>query len=165
MSASSPSPRRPSMIRPFRLFATLAATLALALGVTARLVRAEPDAAPAVAYQGAIPVHARADEGGEYRLDRLPILSKVILSVKDNYVDPSRFDPKRMVVAALESVEKTVAEVMVQGDAKSPKLTLTVGASTPRARPRRAWTRSGRSGPCSARRWGSSRSTSSRTRT
>ncbi len=118
------------MIRPFRLLATLAAALALALGVTSRLVRAEPDSAPAVAYQGAVPVHARADEGGEYRLDRLPILSRVVLSVKDNYVDPSRFDPKRMVVSALESVEKTVAEVMVQGDAKSPKLTLTVGAAT-----------------------------------
>ena len=61
------------MIRPFRLFATLAATLALALGVTVRLVRAAPDAPPAVAYQGAVPVHARADEAaGEYRLDRLP---------------------------------------------------------------------------------------------
>jgi carboxyl-terminal processing protease len=116
------------MIRPFRLFATLAATIALALGVTARLVRAEPDAAPpAVAYRGAAPASARVDDQGEYRLDRLPILSRVILSVKDNYVDPARFDPKQMVVSALESVEKTVAEVMVQGDAKSPKLTLTVG--------------------------------------
>ncbi|HET8541783.1 MAG TPA: MXAN_5808 family serine peptidase [Anaeromyxobacter sp.] len=118
------------MIRPFRLLATLAATLALALGVTARLVRAEAESAPAaVAYRGAVPVHAKLDDAGEYRLDRLPILSRVILAVKDNYVDPSRFDPRQMVVAALESVEKTVAEVMVQGDAKSPKLTLTVGAS------------------------------------
>jgi carboxyl-terminal processing protease len=119
------------MIRPFRLFATLAATIALALGVTVRLVRAEPDASPAVAYQGAVPVHARADDAsGEYRLDRLPILSRVILSVKDNYVDPSRIEPKKMVVAALESVEKTVAEVMIVGDAKSPKLTLTVGSAS-----------------------------------
>jgi carboxyl-terminal processing protease len=118
------------MIRPFRLFATLVAALALALGVTVRLVRAEPDDGSALAYKSGVPVHARADEGGEYRLDRLPILSRVILSVKDNYVDPARFDPKRMVVAALESVEKTVAEVMVSGDAKSPKLTLTVGSST-----------------------------------
>jgi carboxyl-terminal processing protease len=119
------------MIRPFRLFATLAATIALALGVTARLVRAEPEGRPpAVAYKGAVPIHARADESGEYRLDRLPILSRVILSVKDNYVDPSRFDPKQMVVAALESVERTVAEVMIQGDAKSPRLTLTVGSAT-----------------------------------
>jgi carboxyl-terminal processing protease len=118
------------MIRSFRLLATLAATLALALGVTARFVRAEGEAAPAaVAYRGAVPVHAKTDDAGEYRLDRLPILSRVILSVKDNYVDPSRFEPKQMVVSALESVEKTVAEVMVQGDAKSPKLTLTVGPS------------------------------------
>src|SRR5512140_2900070 len=119
------------MIRPFRLLATLAAALALALGVTARFVRAEADAAPAaVAYRGAVPVHAKMDDSnGEYRLDRLPLLSRVILSVKDNYVDPSRIDPKKMVVAALESVEKTVAEVMVVGDAKSPKLTLTVGSA------------------------------------
>lgn len=118
------------MIRPFRLFATLAATIALALGVTVRFVRAEPEARPAVAYKGAVPVTPRPDDGGEYRLDRLPILSRAILSVKDNYVDPSRFDPKQMVVAALESVEKTVAEVMLQGDARSPKLTLTVGSAS-----------------------------------
>ncbi len=118
------------MIRPFRLLATLAATLALALGVTARLVRAEADPAPAaVAYKGAVPVHARADESGDYRLDRLQIFSRVILAVKDNYVDPSLFDPKQMVVSALESVERTVGEVMVQGDASSPKLTLTVGSA------------------------------------
>ncbi|WP_242340259.1 MULTISPECIES: MXAN_5808 family serine peptidase [Anaeromyxobacter] len=118
------------MIRPFRLLTTLAATAALALGVTVRFVRAEPEVPPAaVAYRGAVPAHAKADGAGEYRLDRLPILSQVILAVKDNYVDPSRFDPKQMVVSSLESVERTVAEVMVQGDAKSPKLTLTVGAA------------------------------------
>jgi carboxyl-terminal processing protease len=120
------------MIRPFRLFASLAAALALALGVTARFVRAEPDAAPpAVAYKGASPLHAKPSEGnGEYQLDRLPILSRVILQVKDNYVDPSRFDPKQMIVSSLEMVEKTVAEVMVQGDAKSQKLILTVGPAS-----------------------------------
>ncbi len=139
------------MIRPFRLFATLVAALALALGVTVRFVRAEPDAAPAVAYKGALPVHARADEGGEYRLDRLPILSRVILSVKDNYVDPSRIDPKHMVVAALESVEKTVAEVMVQGDAKSAEAHAHGRLATREFDIWPASTRSGRSGPCSAR--------------
>jgi len=119
------------MIRPFRLFATTAAVAAVALGVTARFVRAEPDEAEAVelAYRDSVPSHARADDGGEYRLDRLPILSRVVLAVKDQYVDPSRIDPKQMVVSALEMVEKTVAEVMVQGDVKSQKLTLTVGAA------------------------------------
>ena len=118
------------MIRPFRVFATLAATVALALGVTVRFVRAEAETPPAVAYRGAVPAQAKGDTAGEYRLDRLPILSQVILAVKDNYVDPSRFDPKQMVVSALEAVEKTVAEVMVQGDAKSSKLVLTVGPAT-----------------------------------
>jgi carboxyl-terminal processing protease len=118
------------MIRPFRLFATLAAAAALVLGVTVGLGRAEPEASPPAIAYGAVPAHARADDGGEYRLDRLPILSQVILAVKDNYVDPSRFDPKQMVVSALESVERSVAEVMVQGDAKSPKLTLTVGPAS-----------------------------------
>ncbi len=119
------------MIRSLRLLATLAAALALTLGVTARLVRAEPRAAPAITFRGAAPAHGHAgDEGGEYRLDQLPILSRVILQVKDNYVDPQRIDPKLMIVSALETVEKTVAEVMVQGDAKSPKLTVTVGPST-----------------------------------
>jgi carboxyl-terminal processing protease len=99
--------------------------------VTARFVRAEAEGAEPVelAYRDSVPSHARADDGGEYRLDRLPILSRVVLQVKDQYVDPSRIDPKQMVVASLEMVEKTVAEVMVQGDARSPKLSLTVGAA------------------------------------
>ncbi len=118
------------MIRPFRVFATLAATVALALGATVRFVRAEAETPPAVAYRGAVPAQARGDTAGEYKLDRLPILSQVILAVKDNYVDPSRFEPKQMVVSALEAVEKTVAEVMVQGDARSPKLVLTVGSAS-----------------------------------
>jgi carboxyl-terminal processing protease len=118
------------MIRPFRLLATLAATLALALGVTARLVRAEPDGTPsAVAYRGAASP-GRAPQTGDYQLDKLPIFSRVFLHVMDNYVDPGRLDSKQMLVAALEAVEKTVAEVMVQGDAKSPKLTLTVGSAS-----------------------------------
>ena len=34
--------------------------------------------------------------------------------IKENYVDPKRVNPKQMLVAALEGVEKTVAEVLVQ---------------------------------------------------
>ncbi|HYG69872.1 MAG TPA: PDZ domain-containing protein, partial [Anaeromyxobacteraceae bacterium] len=111
------------------MFATLAATLSLALGVTARLVRAEPEPGPAIAYKGAAPARTLAGEDGVYKLETLPMLSHVIGEVKDNYVDPERLDPKAMVVAALESVEKAVAEVMVEGDEHSPKLTVTVGGA------------------------------------
>jgi carboxyl-terminal processing protease len=65
----------------------------------------------------------------DYRLDRLPILGIVIHRVYHNYVDPSRIDPKAMVVSALNAVERLVAEVMVEGDAKSDALHVAVGAA------------------------------------
>jgi carboxyl-terminal processing protease len=116
-------------IRPSRLLATLAAAAALALGVSARLDRAEARPAPAVAFRGASPAHGADPDEGSYQLDRLPMLGRSMHYVDGVYVDPARIDPKRMIVGALEAVEKTVAEVMVQGDAASGKLSLTVGAA------------------------------------
>jgi carboxyl-terminal processing protease len=89
---------------------------------------------PAAAAAGSLSASARRsgaeNENREYRFEKLPILSRALLSVNDNYVDPSRIDPPRMVVSALESVADVVPEVLVQGDATSPNLTLTVGAAT-----------------------------------
>src|SRR5579864_3076468 len=48
-------------------------------------------------------------------LSSLRIFTKVILYVKDNYVDPKRVKPKEMMIAALEYVEKAVPDVMVDG--------------------------------------------------
>ncbi len=59
-------------------------------------------------------------------LSALRVLTKVILYVKDNYVDPKRVKPKEMMVAALEAVEKSVPEVMVDGSADSGKVRLNV---------------------------------------
>jgi carboxyl-terminal processing protease len=147
------------MNRPFRLVATFAVAAALAFGVAVRFVRADPALAPAPARallasrpSAALPVlasslaprpadelsyatgaapHGKPQGGGEdYRLDRLPILGFVFSKVHQAYVDPTRIDPKAMVVAALDSVERTVAEVMVKGDAKSDRLTVTVGNAT-----------------------------------
>jgi carboxyl-terminal processing protease len=116
-------------IRPFRLLATLAAAIALAIGVSARLDRAEALPTPTVAFRGAAAVHGTVQDEGKYQLDRLPLLSRSMHYVDGFYVDPERIDPKRMIVGALEQLEKTVAEVMVQGDAGSGKVTLTVGSA------------------------------------
>jgi carboxyl-terminal processing protease len=62
----------------------------------------------------------------EHDLTALRIFNHVVLLIKDNYVDPKRIDPKAMMVAALEHVEQTVPEVMVDGDAKSGKLKVVV---------------------------------------
>ncbi|MDX2014846.1 MAG: MXAN_5808 family serine peptidase [Myxococcaceae bacterium] len=61
-----------------------------------------------------------------HELSALRVLTKVILYVKDNYVDPKRVRPKEMMVAALEAVEKSVPEVMVDGSAESGKVRLNV---------------------------------------
>ncbi len=122
------------MIRPLRLVASLAATLALAFGVSYRFVSWEAKAhADELAFRPGLaspstPARSEADEP-PYPLAKLPIFSRVLIAVKENYVDPKRIDPKAMVVSALDQVEKTVAEVMVEGDAASGRLQVTVGAA------------------------------------
>src|SRR5256714_1229789 len=48
-----------------------------------------------------------------YDLASLDVFRKTIVQIKDNYVDPSRIQPKEMFTAALEAVERQVGEVMV----------------------------------------------------
>ncbi len=75
---------------------------------------------------------ARGDDGDEkggkqqHDLSAMRVFSKVIIYVKDNYVDPRRVKPKEMMVSALELVEKQVPDVMVDGNADSGKLKLNV---------------------------------------
>ena len=131
-----PQPPPKKMLRSFRLLAALAATLAVATGITYRFVHADtgakaaPPAPQAVALLDQTASEAPSADDAGYQLDKLPVLSRVIIEVKNNYVDPRRIDPKGMVVAALDMVEKTVAEVMVEGDAKAGKLKVTVGPAT-----------------------------------
>ncbi len=77
----------------------------------------------------AAPARLDADEKaakGQHDLSALRVFTKVILYVKDNYVDPKRVKPKEMMVSALEYVEKTVPDVMVDGSAESGTLKLNV---------------------------------------
>ncbi|MBL8957898.1 MAG: hypothetical protein JNK82_44395, partial [Myxococcaceae bacterium] len=48
------------------------------------------------------------EKGGkaQHDLSAMRVFSKVIIYVKDNYVDPRRVKPKEMMVSALELVEK-----------------------------------------------------------
>ncbi|HEU4385366.1 MAG TPA: MXAN_5808 family serine peptidase [Anaeromyxobacteraceae bacterium] len=68
------------------------------------------------------------DDG--YRLDDLAIYSAVLNKVAENYVDPRRIDPKAMLLAALDQVERTVAEVLVESDPASDKVKVTVGSAS-----------------------------------
>jgi carboxyl-terminal processing protease len=66
-------------------------------------------------------------EKSNYDLSSLEILRKVVVYIKDNYVDPKRIDPKEMFMQALEAVEKNTAEIMVEGNAKEGRVRVTCG--------------------------------------
>jgi carboxyl-terminal processing protease len=128
-----------------KLLRLVAALAAASLGLGLFLARVHLGSAPAraqaipaaaaVASNGPVGEAASGHEGGgggpeAYELGKLPILSRVIIYVKENYVDPRLVDPKAMLVAALDRVEKTVAEVMVEGSAVSGKVKVTTGSAT-----------------------------------
>ena len=114
------------MIRSPRFLAPVALSLAVVSGFT-YVIFSKADAEPRAALRAHDATKA-AD--ADYPLDALPVFSRAIHYVSENYVEPKRIDPKAMVVASLEMIEKTVAEVMVEGNAKSGKLTLTVGSAS-----------------------------------
>ncbi|MEQ8276649.1 MAG: MXAN_5808 family serine peptidase [Deltaproteobacteria bacterium] len=60
-----------------------------------------------------------------YRISSLSVFSNVALHVKDNYVEPDRIDPKAMLVASLNEIERQIAEVLVE-DAGKGRLSIKV---------------------------------------
>ncbi len=67
---------------------------------------------------------------GRYDLRSRKILTQVILLIKENYVDPSRVKPYDMLLAALDYVEKTVAEILVDETGAPDKVKVSVGSAT-----------------------------------
>src|SRR6476646_8026347 len=50
-------------------------------------------------------------------LSALKIFNRTLVRIKDRYVDPARVDPKKMLYAALDSVQFNIPEVLVEPDA------------------------------------------------
>ncbi|RKG74724.1 PDZ domain-containing protein [Corallococcus exercitus] len=76
-------------------------------------------------WDGALP-SANKGEKAPHDLNSLRVLTKVILYVKENYVDPKRVKPKEMMIASLEYVEKSVPDVLVDGNPETGKLNVNV---------------------------------------
>jgi carboxyl-terminal processing protease len=75
-----------------------------------------------------------AQAESEYRLSSLRVFNRVVLLVKEQYVEPKRIKPKQMLLEALDFVEKRVPEVMVvepktgpDGEPLSQKFKVIVG--------------------------------------
>src|SRR3954465_14525466 len=71
------------------------------------------DRGPLLAREAHAAVESSKDRN--YDLSSLETLRKTIVQIKDNYVDPSRINPKEMFTSSLEAVERQVAEGMVEG--------------------------------------------------
>lgn len=75
-------------------------------------------------------VSASEKKDGEYDLTSLKILNRVLLQIKDNYVEPERIDPNKMLVTSLDEIQNSIAEVVVEFDKPldehPTKVTLTV---------------------------------------
>ena len=50
---------------------------------------------------------------GKYDLGQLLIFSKTLFYVRENYFDKNRLDPKRMLVGALDFVQRDVPEILI----------------------------------------------------
>lgn len=86
---------------------------------------------PRLAAAAEISASASSDRGGENRYDLRSrrILTQVILLIKENYVDPSRIKPYDMLLAALDYVEKTVPEILVDESGAPHRVKVAVGTA------------------------------------
>jgi carboxyl-terminal processing protease len=92
-------------------------------------------AAVVTAYRGLVVKQRTSLAGGDryafagnapYRLSDLRIFRDVLRQVKNSYVDPSRIRPHRMLLAALESLQQEVAEVIVHATDDGQQVTVKV---------------------------------------
>jgi carboxyl-terminal processing protease len=61
-----------------------------------------------------------------YDLAELKVLNRAILEVKENYVEPQRVDSRRMLLAALNSIQRTVPPVLVHYETGASELAVQV---------------------------------------
>ncbi len=61
-----------------------------------------------------------------HELSALKIFNMTLVRIKDRYVDPARVDPKKMLYAALDSVQFNIPEVLVEPDLVHHKVKVTV---------------------------------------
>jgi len=61
-------------------------------------------------------IHSAPEKPDGYDLSALKILNRVLLQLKDNYVEPDRIEPNKMLVYALDEIQKSIPEVVVEFD-------------------------------------------------
>src|SRR5215468_8230187 len=65
-------------------------------------------------------------QAARHDLSALKIFNMTLLRIKDRYVDPARVDPRKMLYAALDSVQFNIPEVLVEPDPVHNRVRVTV---------------------------------------
>jgi len=85
-------------------------------------------AEPTVASRNLLSTAVQGAFGSEYDLTAHQTLSRVIVLIREKYVDPLRVKPDEMFKAALNQIEKTIPEVIVEGVDTGSQIIVRVGA-------------------------------------
>ena len=76
---------------------------------------------------GTTPLRAEpSDNKHPYDLAALHVFNNTLMRVNDSYVDPTRVDPKQMLLAALDQVQKSEAEILVEPHPEQNKVKVSV---------------------------------------
>ncbi len=108
-----------SVVRPFIVVTSLGAALLVTL------YRREDTRGLALATSDPVAASGRP-RGERANLASLQVLQATLTKIRDNYVDPTRISPKKMLLAALDHVQKNVAEVLVEPSADERTVTVRV---------------------------------------
>ncbi|MCB9541670.1 MAG: MXAN_5808 family serine peptidase [bacterium] len=65
-------------------------------------------------FEPAATAEARSGVIDGYDLQSLSILNRAVIHLKENYVDPSRINERKMLGAAMEEVQRAIAELLVE---------------------------------------------------
>ncbi len=102
--ASSPYVATRRFLKPLLILVALCMALGLTIHQRGRLVLGA----------GELSVAAARDDKKPYDLTALHVFNSTLMRVNDSYVDPTRVDAKKMLLAALDWVQRRVAEVLVE---------------------------------------------------
>lgn len=87
--------------------------LALSVAILASLVLTVRHGGEGIRVGAEPPVRAALRQSSKYDLAQLPIFSKTLFYVRENYFDKNRLDPRRMLVGALDFVQRDVPEILI----------------------------------------------------
>jgi carboxyl-terminal processing protease len=109
----------------------LVVVAALALSLFLTVTRRDPRGlggfeVGAVQPLAAAPAQGTSKDGKKYDLSALRIFKATLMRINDQYVDPTRVDPKAMLLAALDQVQRSVAEVLVEPHPEQNKVVVRV---------------------------------------